>query len=179
MEIVAFDTDDRADGDTTINNGKAKITWISKGLLLTEHKMNSTNTTAGGWESSEMRSYLKNTIKPLIPETVRNAIVPVTKVQSIYGSKFVVNGQTTTDDVWIPSNHEVDSTSIGYESTVATYSLKFTSNETRVKKQETTRRWWWLRSTHDASHFCTVNGDGRMMTDDANYANRLTLGFCT
>ena len=70
MEIVGFDADDKADG-----TGKAKITWGSKTLLKTRRSMNSSETTAGGWGSSAMRTFLQNTVMPLIPSTVRNGIV--------------------------------------------------------------------------------------------------------
>ena len=179
MEIVAFDEDDKADG-----TGKAGITWISKNLLNSIHGMNSTRTTSGGWEVSEMRSYLKTTIKPLIPETVRNGIVEVSKVSSIYSNgKRVVNGQTTTDDVWIPSSHEIFNTSniSGIETVGAVYSQWFTSADKRIKKSvnTTTSRSWWLRSVNSSEYFLAVNSSG---ASDYKYASTvigIALGFCT
>ena len=117
MEIVAFNEDDRADG-----NGKAGITWISKTFLLTDHRINPPNNSGeigtganGGWLNCEMRAYLKNTIKPLIPAIVRNSIVEVTKVQStITDGTMIKDGQITTEDVWIPSHHEIFSGSTTY-----------------------------------------------------------------
>lgn len=82
MEIAAFDTDDLAD-----DSGKAPITWIGKELLATVRRFNPALVTnadgtykestggVGGWEKSELRSYLKNTVKPLIPLVVIEAIV--------------------------------------------------------------------------------------------------------
>lgn len=181
MEIVAFNEDNKAD-----NSGKAKITWISKTLLNTTQKMNAsqktvdgeTTYTAGGWEHTDMRAHLKNTVKPLIPQEVRNAIVEVTKVQSIYtNGARVVNGQTTTDDVWIPGNYEMFGTT-DYESTGARYS-KFTSNSDRVKKLNGSKNSWWERSTNNDSGFRRVFSGG---SNDADYADRLygvALGFCT
>ena len=182
MEIVAFDTDDKADG-----TGKAKITWISKTLLNTTHAMNDTQKTvdgetaytAGGWEHSDMRAYLKNTIKPLIPETVRNAIVSVTKVQSIYtGGAKVIDGQTTTDDVWIPSNREVG-LGTSYESTGAVYSTKFANTSARIKNRNGSNDNWWLRSAHNASRFCVVYSEGTNGYNDAGNSRGVALGFCT
>ena len=87
MQIVAFDADELADG-----SGTAAITWISKQLLNTSHRMNpsyeynsSTGTytlgtgSIGGWKESEMRSWLNSSIKPLIPSTVRGFIKQVKK----------------------------------------------------------------------------------------------------
>ena len=174
MEIVAFDTDNKADG-----SGKAKITWISKGLLPTAHVMNSTATTAGGWESSEMRTYLKNTIKPLIPETVRNAILPVTKVQStVTNNSLVTDGQTSIEDVWIPSTHEMVSASTETETTDVTYT-KFSSLEVRKKKQNGNLKNYWARSAYTAFAWRYIKTNGGGETGNANKLYYIALGFCT
>jgi hypothetical protein len=182
MEIVAFDTDDKADG-----SGKAKITWISKDQLNTTQKMNAsqktvdgeTAYTAGGYEHSDMRAYLKDTVKPLIPETVRNAIVPVTKIQSTYtDGALVKNGQATTDDVWIPSDHEVGF-GTGYETTGAVYSSKFTNNASRIKKRMGSAENWWLRSANYTYSFRYVSSDGNSAYSGVYFASGVALGFCT
>lgn len=181
MEIVAFDTDDKADG-----SGKAKITWISKDLLATTHRMNPNSNGAigtggnGGWEHCEMRTYLKDTVKPLIPETIRNAVVPVTKIQStITDGEFVKDGQTTTDDVWIPSNHEIYSGITAYESTGAVYSSKFTDSASRIKKLNGSAVVWRLRSAESTRDFRTVSTNGSSHYINANNAYGVALGFCT
>ena len=181
MEIVAFDEDDKADG-----TGKAKITWISKDLLVTTHKMNPAkvaNTegtgTLGGWEKSEMRTYLKETIKPLIPETVRNAIVPVTKVSNAYqASDETAFQQTTVDDVWIPSHREVFN-STSYDNTGAVYSDKFKDASSRIKKRNGFAYVWWLRSAGGtlSFNFVASNGDGSI--NSVTYAFGVDFGFCT
>lgn len=182
MEIVAFDEDDRADGQ-----GKAGITWISKDLLATTHRMNPANSGGaigtggnGGWENCEMRTYLKNTIKPLIPETVRNAIVSVTKIQStITDGIRVKDGQTTTDDVWILSNHEIFSTNTTYESTGATYSSKFTDSTSRIKKLNGSANEWWTRSAYTTTDFRHVGTGGISNNYVAGTTYGVALGFCT
>lgn len=181
MEIVAFNEDNKAD-----NSGKAKITWISKTLLNTAQKMNASQKTvdgetdyaAGGWEHTDMRSYLKNTVKPLIPQEVRNAIVEVTKVQSIYTNRAVaVNGQTTTDDVWIPSSYEIFGTTI-YESTGARYS-KFARASDRIKKRNGSEDYWWLRSVSISNSFRYVRLNGGESGNSAYSPQGVALGFCT
>lgn len=181
MELVALDTDDKAD-----NSGKARMTWISKPIIET-HAMNATSKTsgsdsgytAGGWENTDMRAYLKDTIKPLIPEAVRNAIVNVTKVSSIYtGGALVKDGQTTTDDVWIPSVHEIFNNT-NYETTGPVYSSKFNSNANRIKKNAAgSADSWWLRSASGANNFGCVNNNGSESGSNASGAYGLVLGFC-
>lgn len=169
MQIAAFDTDDKADG-----NGKAGITWIGKELLATDHNMNATNTNSGGWEATEMRSYLKNTIKPLIPSNVRNTIVNVTKK-----SDLAMGSQTTTEDVWIPSYKEVlDSGEGAYY-----YSALFPDAASRKKHKagSTSDTNWWLRSayTNNSSQFRRVVIDGNGNTSFASSTSGVALSFCT
>ena len=126
-----------------------------------------------------MRTYLKDTIKPLIPETVRNAIVPVTKVQStITNGTKVKDGQTTTDDVWIPSIHEVASPNTTYESTGATYT-KFSTPTSRIKKRKGSASKWWTRSAYAAAKWNCYDATGTYASIDAYNSNGVALGFCT
>lgn len=181
MEIVAFDTDDRADG-----NGKAGITWISKDLLATSHEINparvaNTESTGalGGWEKSEMRTYLKGTIKPLIPETVRNAIVPVTKISNAYqASDETAFQQTTTDDVWIPGHRELFN-STTYDKSGVVYSTKFNNASARIKKRNNSDYYWWTRSANNADEFRYILLNGREDHDNTRVALGVALGFCT
>ena len=172
MEIVAFDTDDKADG-----SGKAKITWITKGLLKTRYKFNTKATAVGGYDTSGIKTYIQSTVKPMIPEQVRNAIVPVTKIQAdfVSGSWARKNGQTTTEDVWIPSIYELDSTWTTYEDTGATYSGKFTSNNDRIKDAS----YYWTRSAANSTSFCAIKSTGEKTNEAATANDYIALGFCT
>ena len=76
MQIAAFDADELSGG-----KGKARVTWISK-EILTKYRMN-LKTAVGGWEYSEMRKFLEDEIRPLIPETVRSAIKTVKKYTTL------------------------------------------------------------------------------------------------
>ena len=180
MELVAFDTDDKADG-----SGKARMTWISRDLL-TNHVMNHnqktvdgiTAYTAGGWENSDMRAWLKSDVKPLLPEVVRNAIVPVTKVSSTYTTTLVKDGQTTTDDVWIPGDREIFNNT-NCETTGAVYNTRFTSSSNRIKYNSAGSAYsWWLRSAISANIFRYVNYYGIENDNVASSQNGVALGFC-
>ena len=180
MTIVGIDTDDLAD-----NSGKAPITWISKQLLKTKHRMNpsySSGTegtgTLGGWEKTEMRSYLKETVKPLIPEIVRNAIKPVKKYSRIYNvSDSAVNDVLTTEDVWIPSYKEVFGS--GLETLGPTYSTTFPDNASRIKRTAgSSATWWWLRSAGNNINFYNVLAAGSNSSYYAYSTGGVALGFC-
>ena len=128
----------------------------------------------GGWENSEMRSYLKETVKPLIPDVVRNAIVEVTKTQNAYNTSGSSYSQTTTDDVWIPDYYEVFSNPYLYKGL-------FPDNASRIKYKvgATSASWWWLRRANYYYNFDNVYSSGISYSNGANLTNGVALGFCT
>lgn len=130
--------------------------------------------TIGGWEYSDMRSYLKTTVKPLIPETVRNAIVEVTKTQSSYNTAGTSETQTTTDDVWIPSKAEC------FGNTSLYYDLFENTNAKRIKHTygTTSATIWWLRDAPNTSNGGCVSFNGGYVGSSANSINDIVLGFC-
>lgn len=182
MQIVALDTDLLAD-----NSGKAPMTWISKQLLKTSHRMNPSYSSGtegtgslGGWEKTEMRTWLKETIKPIIPETVRNAIKPVKKYTRIYNdSGSSVSNVLTTDDVWIPSHQEVLG-NYRAESKGVYYSIAFPDNISRIKSRiGSSAAWWWFRTATLPHCFACVNTDGSYSADSSSNVGGVALGFCT
>ena len=174
MQIVALNKDPLASG-----SGNAATSWISKELLLTKHRMNATATTEGGWEASEMRTYMKETIKPLIPSNVRSAIKEVTKISRIYRSGSAVDNVTSTDDVWIPSRKEMNF-STSYESNGYAYAAAFPDNASRIKKQvgASSASWWWLRSANNSYSFNGVNTGGSNNSSSAYGEGGVAVGFC-
>lgn len=100
MQIAAYNIDTLADG-----SDKAPITWIAKQALKNTHRMNTYATgTIGGWYESEMRTYLNDTIKPLIPYNVLNAIKTIKNTQKAFTKPDnYQTTQTSSDDIWIPS----------------------------------------------------------------------------
>lgn len=183
MQIAAFDTDDLADG-----SGKAPITWISKELLKTSRRYNASLVTnddgtyqegtgsVGGWEKSEMRAYMNDTVKPLVPDEIRNRLRTVLKTQEAFdtaGNKFT---QSTNDDVWIPSSGECTGSSSMY------ITLFEDNNNKRIKHpvDNTTSENWWLRSASNKVNYNSRiynNGEG----DGASpiFSAYIALSFCT
>lgn len=181
MQIAGFDKDTLANG-----SGTAAITWISKELLTTIKRMNPSlegssgdytegTGAIGGWEKCEMRTYLKTTIKPLIPETLGNGIREVIKTQPAYNSAGSIFTQITTDNVWLPSYDEMFGSSSLY------YPLFEDTNANRIKyKAGTTRTYsWWLRSAVSDDVFYGVFSDGSTNYVSPNYTSGVVLGFCT
>lgn len=191
MQIAAFDADELADG-----SGYAPISWVSKELLKTSHRMNPELVTnddgtyqegtgsIGGWAKCEMRTYLNDTIKPLIPSDVQVMIKPVTKNSDIYDtSGAMVDSIASADTVWIPSAREVAG-GTSYESTGAIYSALFADNTSRIKIKTggTSGNEWPLRSAASGYNrqfvSCSYQGKvGRCLASDT--ALSIALGFCT
>lgn len=186
VKIAAFDTDPRSDGA-----GNAEITWIAEQLLATSHRMNPAYQAGvegtgniGGWEKSEMRSYLQQTILPLVPSNVAAAIKPVKKyTRSKMASGDVIGGYETSDALWIPSiteayNYERD-TGAPY------YSALFPDNASRKRAVigSSNESMWWTRS-HPASDgnsisFSRVRTSGETDSGNAEYIHCVLIGFCT
>lgn len=181
MQIAAFDADDLADG-----SGKAPITWIVKELLVTTHRMNPERAAngdgtyqegtgaIGGWEKTEMRTYLKETIKPLIPENVRSAIKEVTKTHDAYntaGTKFT---QTSIEDVWVPDYNEVFDSSSPYKAM-----FPDAASRKKYKVGATSASSWWLSSAYSYGTFYYVTSAGYNNSENAYKSYGVALGFCT
>ncbi|MBP5710564.1 MAG: hypothetical protein J6W84_06265 [Bacteroidales bacterium] len=193
MQIVAFDADDLANGD-----GTAPITWISDNLMF--HHMNPDISTdeqgyriegtgaIGGWNKCAMRSYLKETIKPLILQNVRNRIVEVTKSSVGYDTTGeIVLNELTSDDVWIPSAREIFGAEFGAETVGTVYNKVFNNSNlgSRIKKgaNNNTAYMWWLRSARHQSRFASVSdsggyASGSSSTTQPSRSNGVALGFC-
>lgn len=132
----------------------------------------------GGYTASQMRTYIQETIKPLIPQEVLAAIKPVTKYTQNYNTAGnAVNNDTSTEDVWIPSMREMFT---GSEDQGPTYTSFFTSNADRVKKKAgaSSASWWWLRSVSGFNSFNIVNGSGDGSNYSATNAGGVVVGFC-
>lgn len=192
MEIVAFDADDLADG-----TGKAPITWIAKELLKNKHRMNPAavvlddGTTqectgsVGGWEKCEMRTYLNETIKPLIPQNVRSMLREVTKTYKHTknsGSSGLKANDSCVDSIWIPSAREVCSNS--GESTGPAYTSVYsdTQNKRKVIAGSSQKGTWWYRTGYSKTDFLAFYNSGSSGYDNRYSASSnfyIALGFCT
>ena len=170
MQIVAFNSDEMTAG------GTAKITWVERDLFTT-HRMNATNTNENGWPATEMRSWLRETILPTLPDTVRNKIVAVNKTYYDYTTKST---KTESDTIWIPSNREIFG-GTSYESSGVDYTAIFKDATSRIKKRNGSAAYYWLRSanSNSATIFRSVNSNGSYYGNYASNAYGVCLGFCT
>lgn len=152
MQIAGFDVDDLADG-----SGKAPITFVGKEVFKGQTNINvplvenGDGTYAdgtggvGGWDKCRIRTYLRETIKPLIPGNIRYRVASVVKTQKAYDISGMEVNQTTFDDIWIPDENEVY-----YKPRL--YGALFSDDNSRTKMKSeglaTSFYQWWLRRSY-------------------------------
>ena len=141
---------------------------------ITLHRMNpktdgSTNGDGnkGGWEYSEMRTYLNNDIYNLIPSDLKNVIIDTETVVSGHGSNDS-SDFITRDKLYLLSVKEVgfdfvyDSARTKTRNLDCYYGITNNTMNNKIKKYNNSPVWWWLRSAVSNSNatFSSVRSDG-------------------
>ena len=191
MQIVAINMDTQRDGSF------AALTWTGKELLKTKHRLNPAlesttdgegNTvytigtgTVGGFANSELRTYLLQTVKPLIPEVVRNEIKEVLKYSKAYDpdqKKVVVTEHY--EELWIPSNREIGSDWMDEQIGPNYKTVYYDRGATRQLKVvgETRYSDWWLRTASTSDSNYMVKDNASIPYTLATNQLGICLGFC-
>lgn len=181
LVILGFNHDDLTSG------GKAGITIGMKELLATKYRMNASNTNAGGWDESEMRTTTMQTLLGQLPSDLQAAIKSVNKKATSGGASTTI--KTSSDKLFLFSEVEIDgTTSSGYASEGEQYEYWKTVKDgtvaaDRVKKLSNgggSAYTWWLRSPHVSSSlsFRYIFSTGLVSSIDANGTYGVSFGFC-
>lgn len=182
MQIVAFDADIIAD-----SNNAVPVTLISHELFKTNHRYNPAYVagtigtgTIGGFENSELRGYLVNTVYPLIPDFIRQRLVIVKKYTQSYDVNDTKQKNTLSNEkIWIPSMRELGNTSC--ETLGPIYNAWFNSNAKRKKgkagastTEYKTRSAYSTTSNYDASS----SGSLDQTSKASSTLYPFPIGFC-
>ena len=181
LVILGFNHDDLTSG------GKAGITIGMKELLATKYRMNASNTNAGGWDESEMRTTTMQTLLGQLPSDLQAAIKSVNKKATSGGASTTI--KTSSDKLFLFSEVEIDgTTSSGYASEGEQYEYWKTVKDgtvaaDRVKKLSNgggSASTWWLRSpsVSGSSSFRYVSSTGSVGTTGASNTYGVSFGFC-
>ena len=101
LTVVGLRADERSDG-----SGLAGLTLMLSPIALMP--MNSGDTNVGGWEASELRSWLAGEGKELLPDDLASSVVSVRKLTNNTGVTNDAAAVTQTDDeLWLFSASEV------------------------------------------------------------------------
>ena len=130
-----------------------------------------------------MRTWLRETILPLMPEEVRDNIREVTKYSYSHEEQ---KGVASKDTIWIPSVREVflaDNDWVkNYDQEGVSYTSVFTDNKSRERSRdgESGATWWWLRSAsrNISYYFISVTSIGASDSSDAISEGGVVVGFC-
>ena len=155
--------------------------------IITTHKMNDTNTNAGGWPASSMYTFVNNNIYNAIPDEIRNAIIDTTVVSG-HGKNDTENF-TSTDKLYLLAPKEIytDWSDSGDTAKDLTRQLDYYKNlgtstnnySGAIKKNGTSAASWWLRAAiSDANvSFYYVSSYGSWSYYGASYTNDLAPAF--
>ena len=159
--------------------------------IIAEHKMNDTNTNAGGWPATTMRTFVNNDIYNAIPSKIKNAIIDTTVVSG-HGKTSGETNFTSTDKLYLLSTAEVWAQ--GSSNTVSTDTARdvtrqldyyknlsvTTSNKSgAIKKNGTSASYWWLRAATSSStyNFLSVYNNGGWANDPASISRGVAPAF--
>lgn len=199
LVILGFNHDDLTSG------GKAPITIGMKNLLATTYKMNSSNTNAGGWNDSAMRTSTMATLLSQLPVDLQSVIKQVKKKATAGGTSQSIT--TSTDKLFLLAMSEIYSaTSIknSATSTIANYADAYnaegtqyeyyrnligdnnggtTTNANLIKKLSNgggSAGSWWLRSPNvsTSATFRCIPSTGSVGSTVASYTDGVSFGFC-
>jgi hypothetical protein len=102
VRLAGIMHDEKADG-----TGKVGLTFITAGALA-RGVMNQEATAQGGWEQSYARAWLQEDGMALLPEELRDVIIPVTKTTNNVGDTNAREEVSdTSDTLWLFSPREV------------------------------------------------------------------------
>ncbi len=159
--------------------------------IITDHRMNDTDTNVGGWPATSMRTFVNNDIYNAIPSEIKNAIIDTTVVSG-HGSTSGETNFTSTDKLYLLAPKEIYSDWSTYQSANdtakdLTRTLDYyknlgtsTSNRSGVKKKNgTSADYWWFRaaSSNTLEGFYTVASTGTYSNDVAVYTHGVAPAF--
>lgn len=184
LKVYGFNHFKLADGSGEF----AKVVFGMMGLMNVNRQMNSSNSNAGGWDSSDMRTYLNDKVFPALPRKWKAMIKTVEVLASEGGTSATI--VTSEDKLFLFSRAEV-----GFNTTAVPYSIEvdpdaeeltfsiFTDNNSRIRKTYNgtgTAGDWWLRSpdASSAANFCDVGANGYSYGINTYISTGVSFGFC-
>lgn len=180
MQLASIN-DGTGTAGTYYPNGTAD--FVSVELLPDEHVMNTQNTNVGGWNGSELRTYLNETVYPTLPSNLKSVIVEKTHMHTAGNQSTSL--VSASDKLWLPTSYEIFGENSQYYLDDAEHNIHysiFPDNASRIKYRKaapTSARYWWLSSPYvsASTYFATVTSDGSRTSGNANYSYGVVLGL--
>ena len=190
--------------DEKVSGGKVNMTIGLKNLMDGDFEMNLTHTNEGGWEKSRMRTVYMERVFKLLPEELRNIIVPVKKSTSAGGGStditvsedklflfslaeiYSQRGISKSDNSNISGNadtYQEEGTQYEYFKELLGDADPYDDNEEIIKRKANgggSTYIWWLRSPYIGSttYFRLVTSNGGVGNGGAGNTYGVCFGFC-
>lgn len=162
-------------GDTNCTTHHAVI--VPDTCLYT-HVMNDTNTTAGGYAGSKMRTSGLDQAKTIIEAAFSGHVLS----HRVYLTNTVANGKPS-NGAWYDSTVELMNEEMVYgcgifrptsDGSTVPYNYRVEKSQLPLFAHEPSRicnrTWYWLRDVVSAAHFASVNNNGNASNHGASYA---------
>ncbi len=155
--------------------------------IITDHKMNDTDTNVGGWPATSMRTFVNNDIYNSLPNEIKNAIIDTTTVSGHGNTNY--NNFTSTDKLYLLAPKEIYTNfSNSWDSakdltrTLDYYTAQgVTTNNYSgaIKKNGTSASGWWFRAANSFTpgNFLRVTSNGDFVEYVADYAFGVVPAF--
>lgn len=190
--------------DEKVSGGKVNMTIGLKNLMDGDFEMNLTHTNEGGWEKSRMRTVYMERVFKLLPEELRNIIVPVKKSTSAGGGStditvsedklflfslaeiYSQRGISKSDNSNISGNadtYQEEGTQYEYFKELLGDADPYDDNEEIIKRKANgggSTYGWWLRSPYvgGTTNFRLVTSIGVVNYYSAGNTCGVCFGFC-
>ncbi len=144
-----------------------EVIFAFKDIMPNEKPMNAEYANRGGYEASDMRTYLNEELFALLPDDLQEVIK-----------------ERRGDKLWLFSRREVfgeDSMDYRYKSPEDDKQLPYYEDmANRVKLRNGDTDWWWLASPSSANttDFCLVSPSGDSGNNYASISFGVAPGFC-
>ena len=153
--------------------GENEAVLVLKDCLPDRHVMNEECTNKGGWRDSDMRTYLKEKIYPLLPDDLKEHIRTRLIVQNHRGEEL-----RSEDDIWLLSRTEVFGGNNSVDVGDVHFDL-FNDEKSRVKQIDGETAWYSLRSpwSSNTTYFAYVDTNGNEYNYYASTSYGVSFGF--
>ena len=192
-EIVGINHDTLATTSDDYNSGSSVATYsfILKDLGNNRYPYNTepkiaegtnqgTHYNGGGWELSDLRTWLNDVLLPTLPVDLQNVVKPVVKIsdRGFYAQEL----NETIDRIWIPSDVELNYENDGVVTGQGTPYPIYTDMTSRKKKcdEDITLSIYWSRSTSSSNQNLGryITTDGALGTRGCALNSGIAWGFC-
>ncbi|MBR4193741.1 MAG: hypothetical protein IKQ54_05375 [Oscillospiraceae bacterium] len=184
LKVIGFNHFKKSDGSGDF----AAVVFHMVGVMNANRSVNGSNTNAGGWPSTAIKTWLNGTMYNALPDHWKSAMTEV----EVLSSKGGTSDEIVSCDckVFLLSQAEVgfETGAVPYKNEVAAGAERlnfspYNSNNNRIKKTYNgtgSAVYWWLRSPSAANstNFCNVATSGAANSNSASYSFGFAWGFC-